>query len=201
MGYHRAGFDVIGVDNKPQPNYPFEFVQADWLPALTTLLLERPIAAIHASPPCQRFSTATSSTGSLDDHLDLVAPVRRRLKRASVPYVIENVSRAPLRRDVLLCGSMFGMAVRRHRVFELGGWFLLGAPSCDHKRQGRTVDVTGNAGGPDQTDRPGYPIKWRNVDHAREVMGMPWASGTGCTEAIPPADTEFIGGQLIDHLT
>ena len=73
-------------------------------------------------------------------------------------------------------------------------------PRCQHAAQGRTVDVTGHAGGPNQADRPGFPIKWRNVDHAREVMGMPWADGRGCTEAIPPAYTEYIGQQLIAAL-
>jgi len=192
MGYHRAGFDVIGVDIVPRPAYPFAFVQADALAPPFRLDL---FDAIHASPPCQHYSTATQATGDQSEHPDLYEPTKAMLEASGVPYVIENVEGSPLRPDVTLCGSMFGLQVRRHRVFELGGWFTFGQP-CRHRGQGRTVDVTGNAGGPRQTDRPGFPIKYRNADHAREVMEMPWATGYGCTQAIPPAYTELLGGEL-----
>ena len=198
MGYHRAGFDIIGVDIEPQPLYPFPMVVADMLdPPFVDLSA---FDAIHASPPCQRYSSATASTGNPDDHPDLIGPTRDMLEAVGVPYVIENVEGAPLRKDLVLCGSMFGLQVRRHRVFELGGWTAWGAPSCQHRKQGRTVDVTGHAGGRNQTDRPGFPIKYYDAEHARELMGMPWSDGKGCTEAIPPAYTEFIGRQLIDQL-
>jgi len=198
MGYHRAGFDIIGVDIEPQPLYPFPMIVADMLNPPVRL---KDFDLVHASPPCQRFSTATQATGTPTDHPDLIAPVRTMLKDAGVPYVIENVEGAPLRPDLVLCGSMFGMQIRRHRVFELGGWMIWGAPSCRHNGQGRLVDVTGHAGGRGQTLRDGFPIKWCDVDHARDVMGMPWSDGRGCTEAVPPAYTEFIGRQLLEQLS
>ncbi len=198
MGYHRAGFDVIGVDINPQPRYPFPVVQADALAPPFDLAR---FDAIHASPPCQAYSQNTQTTpGAQDRHPDLVGPTRAMLERLGVRYVIENVEGAPLRRDVLLCGSMFGLRTRRHRVFELGGWMMLSTHVCGHKRQGRTVDVTGNAGGHGQTDRPGFPVKYRDADHARAVMQMPWATGRGCTQAIPPAYTEHIGRQLLEAI-
>jgi DNA (cytosine-5)-methyltransferase 1 len=202
MGYHRAGFDVIGVDIKPQPLYPFTFVQADVLGAdVKAMLWPERFDAIHASPPCQAYSQNTQTTpGAQSRHPDLVGQTRSLLEATGLPYVIENVEGAPLRRDLLLCGSMFGLQTRRHRVFEFGGWLMLSGLQCAHRRQGRTVDVTGNPGGRNATDRKGYPIKYRDAAHAREVMEMPWASGHGCTQAIPPAYTEWIGRQLIAQL-
>jgi DNA (cytosine-5)-methyltransferase 1 len=206
MGYHRAGFDVIGVDILPQPDYPFTFIHGNALDLLEARVSElglevhgRWVSAIHASPPCQAYSQSTQVTpGARSKHPDLIDATRDLLRVTALPYVIENVEGAPLRRDLLLCGSMFGLKTRRHRVFELGGLMVLGDLKCDHRRQGRTVDVTGNAGGHNQTDRKGYPIKYRDADHAREVMGMPWASARGCTQAIPPAYTEFIGRELLE---
>ena len=127
MGYHRAGFDVVGVDLVPQPNYPFEFVQAD---AMTYPL--DGFDAIHASPPCQRYSTMSLRP---EDHPDLYAPTRARLIEAGVPYVIENVIGAPYHHGIILCGSMFEPDrqagwVQRHRNFETS-WFMF-QPACDH---------------------------------------------------------------------
>jgi len=200
MGYQRAGFDVVGVDITPQRRYPFPMIVAD---ALRPPVRLEDFDAIHASPPCQRYSTATNATGDPDDWPDLVEPVRQMLEDSGRPYVIENVAGAPLRPDLTLCGSMFGARYRRHRVFELGRWTIWGAPTCRHadqRRGGPIVDVTGNAGGPNQTPRPGFPIKYHDADHARHVMGMPWASRHGCVEAIPPAYTAFIGAQLLEAL-
>ena len=200
VGYSRAGFDVIGVDITPQHRYPFPLIAAD---ALQPPVRLNDFDAIHASPPCQHYSTATNATGDPNEWPDLIEPVRAMLHDTGLPYVIENVTGAPLRPDVTLCGSMFGARYRRHRIFELGRFTIWGAPQCRHadqRRQGPIVDVTGNAGGPNQTPRPGFPIKYHNADHARQVMGMPWASRHGCVEAIPPAYTEFIGEQLLQAI-
>src|SRR5690606_19307640 len=138
-----------------------------------------------------------------EDWPDLIGPTRTELDRIGLPYVIENVEGAPLRPDLKLCGSMFDMQVRRHRVFELGGWTAWGAPHCRHavqRRRGPIVDVTGHAGGRNQTPRAGFPIKYYDAEHGRELMGMPWASTHGLVEAVPPVYTEWIGTELLGHL-
>ena len=124
MGYHRAGFDVVGVDINPQPHYPFAFHQAD--------ALEYPLAgfdAIHASPPCQRFSTMTQRWARSSSRPGPDEPTRSRLRESMLPYVIENVAGAPLVGPIRLCGSSFGLPVRRHRLFEMSSPPLL-VPPC-----------------------------------------------------------------------
>jgi DNA (cytosine-5)-methyltransferase 1 len=139
MGYYRAGFEVVGVDIKPQPHYPFEFIRCDWEEALVYLpgLWERnhELYAIHASPPCQRYSTMTAKWGRQENHPDLVAPVREQLQEIGVPYVIENVKGAPLINPVMLCGSMFGLGATTDYVCSCGTQFpyslgKYGCPNC-----------------------------------------------------------------------
>jgi DNA (cytosine-5)-methyltransferase 1 len=197
MGYRRAGFDVVGVDLEAQPNYPFEFVQADAL----TFPLDG-FDAIHASPPCQDYSTTRSLHTA--EYPRLIGPIRARLIAAGVPYVIENVQGA--RRDMVnpvrLCGSSFGLGVRRHRLFETS-WPIGFAPPCAHYLQPEPIDVTGT-GGPANRPRGGnggIHRKPRNIAHAREVMGIDWMTRPELAEAIPPAFTEFIGEQLLEHLS
>ena len=86
MGLSRAGFDVVGVDIEPQPEYPFDFVRAD---ALTYPL--DGFDFIWASPKCQRYSAATRQSGNPEAHPDQVPAVRERLLAAGMPYAIENV--------------------------------------------------------------------------------------------------------------
>jgi DNA (cytosine-5)-methyltransferase 1 len=191
-GYHRAGFDVIGVDIEPQPNYPYPSVQADALNAPFDL---RCFDAIHASPPCQAYSVATADHSR---HPDLVDPVRKMLVESGLPYVIENVPGAPLRSPVTLCGSSFSLTVRRHRSFESN--IMLLVPQCLHRTQGRTLGVYGHIDGPNAARGSKHGDKARTVSEAQEAMGMPWASWHGCTQAIPPAYTEHIGRQLLAHL-
>lgn len=197
MGYHLAGFDeIVGVDIDPQPDYPFDFVQAD---ALDIWWAHENWDLIHASPPCQRFSSATLNP---DDWPDLVDPVRQAIKATNTPYVLENVPGAPMRPDVTLCGSMFGLSVRRHRIFELDGWFVWNPPVCNHDRwntpHGRPWTVTGDLHGTEQV----YPHSAKPSKHdAAEIMGMPWVTNTrGIVEAIPPAYTQFFGSQFIEHV-
>jgi DNA (cytosine-5)-methyltransferase 1 len=139
MGYHRAGFDVVGVDIRPQLRYPFEFVQAD---ALT--FPPDGFDAIHASPPCQRFSTTASLHTA--KYPDLIEPTRRLLAATGLPYVIENVVGAPLVSPIRLCGSSFGLGVRRHRLFECGRFDVVLVPPCAHHSQPEPIDVTGTGG-------------------------------------------------------
>src|SRR5262245_31065006 len=116
MGYFRAGFDVVGVDNMPQPRYPFSLIEADVREFFGDAVGLGGVQAVHASPPCQRWIR----TGMIDkeQYEDLLTPLRPFLEVCGLPYVIENVPDAPLRPDVQLCGSMFGLSVRRHRIFE-----------------------------------------------------------------------------------
>jgi DNA (cytosine-5)-methyltransferase 1 len=218
MGYHRAGFEVVGVDIKPQPNYPFKFVQADALGFLKGFLggvriiralrLERDnFDAIHASPPCQAYSTATKRNGTQGNHPDLIVPVRDMLIETGLPYVIENVVGAPLINPVLVCGTERGLEtdgyrLRRHRLFETS-WdtsHLFWGCVCDTDPR-PVMDVSG--GGPTHAPRQdkggGRPYKG-TADQVRRIMGMPWATKTECNEAVPPAYTEFIGRQLLAQI-
>ena len=197
MGYHQAGFDIIGVDNVPRPLYPFPFVQAD---ALNPPFDLSRFDAIHASPPCQAYSVSTNDKNR-HKHPMMVDATRLMLKEAAVPAVIENVPGSPVHGDFMLCGTMFGLrsdsglSVQRHRYFETVGWVpdALG-PQCAHT-PGRTMSIVGN--GAPQGNRK---TLGRNVttQEWREGMGMPWASKYGLAQGIPPAYTEHIGRQLVD---
>jgi len=201
MGYHRAGFDVVGVDVKPQPHYPFQFVQADALLFVEGLgahwggwELEE-FDAIHASPPCQAYSDLKYRTRG--DYPDLVGKTRELLEQTGLPYVIENVEGAPLVDPVVICGSSLGLGaggreLRRHRLFETN-WPLLVAP-CAHQRQ--VVGVYGTGGGGQMT----RGFKARGVAEAREALETPWMTLAECAQAVPPAYTELIGHQLIPQI-
>ena len=203
-GYADAGFEVVGVDIKPQPRYPFEFHQADAM----TFPLDG-FDAIHASPPCQRFSQLSKTNKGLGrtyEHPDLVAPMRERLIATRVPYVIENVICSPLIHPTMLCGTSFGLPLRRHRLFE-ASFFVIGAPLCAHgrfteprywtgwtqggrtvgnKRRSTVVQVYGNAG-----EKHEWPA----------AMGIDWMTSDELAQAIPPAYTRFIGKRLLEHVT
>jgi DNA (cytosine-5)-methyltransferase 1 len=185
VGYHRAGFDIVGVDIAPQPHYPFEFHQADAL-SYPSVFFD----AIHASPPCQAYSVATLQHRATHRYPDLVAATRERLERAGVPWVIENVHGAPLRNWVQVCGSGLGMTrLRRHRWFE-SNVALFGVP-CAHGQNSDILSVVGHSEGSGKVG-PGYLKADKN-----EAMGIDWMSSDELSEAIPPAYTEFIGYQLL----
>lgn len=200
MGYHRAWPDarIVGVDNVPQPDYPFEFVQGDVaaIAAGTAAFDHTPFGFVHASPPCQAYSAASPTD---NDHPDLVAPTRRLLQAWGIPYAIENVVGAPVEASLILCGSMFGLQVQRHRLFELwDGAPLILAPPHNHREwpgDGRPFTVTGNA---QRRDVP-HSKKHRSLEHAKALMDMPWCTAVrGVTEAIPPAYTAFIATALTE---
>ena len=194
VGYHRAGFDVVGVDIQPQPRYPFEFHQGDalgWLRAALALDAAPSFDAIHASPPCQAFTNARVIYGN--DHPDLLTPTRELLKATGVPWVIENVPGAPMRKDLILCGTMFGLEdergqLRRHRWFEFSDQAAAPlAMPCRH--EGTTISVFGHGG-----------HVYHGVQHWRDVMDTQWMARDEIAQAIPPAYTEFIGTQLVEQL-
>lgn len=192
MGYHRAGFDVVGVGINPQPHFPFEFIQGDCLGLGLDFL--RSFDAIHASPPCQHYSAAARFHGNSSDHPDLVAPTRDMLVAAGLPWIIENVEGAPIRADVMLCGSMFGLRLVKHRFFELSFPFFALMPPCDHAD---VYDPWHGAG--------------RSAAKFRQAQDTPWIPAQGGSgrargvtgdvfNAIPPAYTEFLGRKMLAHI-
>jgi len=193
MGYHRAGFDVVGVDIEPQPNYPFEFYRADAFDFPTT-----GFDAIHASPPCQAFTYAKVIQGN--NHPDLLTPIRSLLQQIGLPWVIENVPGAPMRKDLILCGTQFGLEangfeVRRHRWFELSDPTMAPlVPPCWH----RLPPVYGSGHSQDNPHKRRYGIC--NAATCKKAMGVEWMNRNEQQEAIPPAYTELIGTQLLAHL-
>jgi len=192
-GYHRAGFEVVGVDHLPQKHYPFEFHLADALEFLAKHGHE--YDAIHASPPCQAYSIATPLT-SRGNHPRLISDTRAALKGSGRPWVIENVPGAPLRADFKLCGKQFGLPLSRIRLFEIN-WdgFVLSPPML---YEGDVITVCGHG-------TPTWAKKklGRNprIYEKREAMGIDWMNRDELCQAIPPAYTEFIGRQLIRQLT
>ena len=189
MGYAiaaGAGFEITGVDKDPQPRYPFKFIQADAIEYLRDHWQEYDV--IHASPPCQKNSTMTKGLWKdrLDSHPELIAPTRELLVKSRKPYIIENVPTAPLINPVVLCGSMFGIGVRRHRLFETS--FPMIAPSCNHKAQGKVVAVYGHSGGSSKRDG----IKFGGVESWKVAMDIHWMIGAELAEAVPPAYTAYI---------
>ena len=191
MGYHRAGFDVVGVDINPQPHYPFEFHQADAM----TFPLDG-FDAIHASPPCQRYSSATRDRSG---HPDLYEPIRSRLIASGVAYVIENVIGAPYSHGIVLCGSMFGLTadgewLQRHRNFETS-WFMF-QPACAHPTDRRPITVTG--------DSFVSPVvkEWAHSrqgtwELAQRLFDIDWMNRRELVLAIPPAYSAFIGSDML----
>lgn len=199
MGYCRAGFDVTGVDIVAQPRYPFEFVQADALEYVARHGHE--FDAIHASPPCQKFTALGRlhhKNGYGAWHVDLIAETRRALQRIGKPYVIENVPGAPLENPIMLCGTMFGLRVYRHRCFE-SSWLMLAPSHIAHD------DLTPPAG------RGMSPKGFVTVSGSGGVQGVPyeylcgamgiyWMRKPELSQAIPPAYTEYIGAYLMQAL-
>lgn len=194
MGYHRAGFDVVGVDIDPQPNYPFQFHQAD----ATTYPLEG-FDALHASPPCQDHSMSRNSAG-LHGTGWMLAHTLDRFRAQSRPWVIENVVGAPLPSAIELCGASFGLGASgldlpRHRRFELS--FPMLAPPCQHRR-GKTLGVYGNGTNKWHRTKLGRNL---TIGELREAMGIDWTTRPELSQAIPPAFTEYIGTELLAHLS
>jgi DNA (cytosine-5)-methyltransferase 1 len=203
VGYHRAGFDVVGVDIKPQPRYPFEFHQGDALEFIREH--GREFDAIHASPPCQSYLNLTrlnESLGRAHDHPDLIDGTRAALTATGRVYAIENVVGAPLVTPIRLCGTSFGLPLRRHRLFE-SNVGMLGMP-CAHSRFTEPKFFT--------SDRPAGQKRFSTVVQVYGVvrpgrvqewpaaMGIDWMTHEELRLAIPPVFTEFIGRQLMTAL-
>ncbi len=193
-GYSRAGFEVVGVDINPQPHYPFEFHQAD--------ALEYPLNGfdvIHASPPCQRYTSLTQHHGKADKHPDLVGDTRAVLCESGVRYVIENVIGAPLVQPIMLCGSSFGLPLRRHRFFESD--VFLFEKECRHEEMPKRFRVYDHGKWYTTWCVPVYGHGGGKADeHWPEARGIAWMTRRELCEATPPAYTEWIGKQLMKQL-
>jgi len=181
-GYHDAGFDVVGVDIEAQPRYPFEFIQGDAVELLADADFLADFDAIHASPPCQAYANVTAWRGDQSAHPDLVPPVLALLEAQHRPWIVENVENAPIRPDYILCGSQFGLRIRRHRWFQTSwrGFSLL--PACQH----RATDI---------------PFMHKAERAFADALGGTWMTVQGGRQAIPPAYTEYLGGLLLEQLT
>lgn len=199
VGYHRAGFEVVGVDIEPQKNYPYEFHQGDALEYIRDHGHE--FDAIAASPPCQRYSTITANP---DRHPDMIDVTRDALIATGRTYIIENVAGAAphMRNPLRVCGSTFGLAVRRHRMFESNA--PLRGTECRHAQQGRPIGVYGDHMQDDEhyrrPDGTRRGNKAKTIEQAREARNIDWMNWLELTQAIPPAYTQYLGYQLATHL-
>ena len=201
VGYSRAGFDVVGVDIKWQPNYPLPFIQADALTLDPEFIAK--FDAIHASPPCQSYSDLAKRNGNADKWPRLIEPVRSILVQSGLPYIMENVDGAPLIDPVVLCGTMFpGLRVLRHRLFEAN--FKIVPPP--HKRHPKVHTFDRRKTHFGKTD------EWEDfvtvtgggnctLAAARDAMGIDWMTKGEINESIPPAYTQHIGEYLLRHMS
>jgi len=219
MGYYRAGFEyIVGVDNKPQPHYPFNFIQWDAIdlirqlaetgkaytgdnsknnPLNSTLVWHiNDFDVYHASPPCQRFSCMKTkwNSGSPPDLLTPTLEAFNKWRFEGIPWVVENVVGAPLPTHIQLCGSIFGLGsngyqLRRHRWFQSN--ILIPTPPCNHK--GKAISIVG--GVKINRLKTRAPFEW-----GKEAMGIDWMDWEEMSEAIPPAYTEYIGKYLMDAI-
>ena len=200
MGYWRAGFEVTGVDIEPQSRFPFDFIQGDAVEYIMAHGHE--YDAIHASPPCQPHSRlAFVPRRDMSRYPDLIAATRAALVASGRPYVIENVEGAPLHQPIMLCGTMFGLRVFRHRLFECSWWFLT-PPHGKHRER-----VNGGNDGKRlayYTSQAGAMVTVAGHLFSRAAgataRGIDWMTRDELSQAIPPAYTEFIGAALLRHL-
>ncbi|MET9483514.1 SAM-dependent methyltransferase [Streptomyces sp. NPDC006638] len=191
MGFHLAGFDVVGVDIEPQPDYPFTFVQGDAIDYIREHGAEFDL--VHGSPPCQAWTPLNAYNHKT--YPELIAPARDAMRTTGRPYVIENVeaARSELRNPIMLCGPMFGLNLYRHRLFETSGFTPTPPPHTRHQA------LCSRNGYLPTNDRPFMTITggrhsraWQHA--AAETMGTPWITTIrGVCEAIPPAYSEWIG--------
>lgn len=202
MGYHRAGFEVVGVDIDPQPNFPFEFHQHDALKLDPEFLASFDV--IHASPPCQSYSDLAKRNGNGHMHPRLIEPVRKMLRKTGKPYIIENVEGAPLLDPVVLCGTMFPeLRVIRHRLFESN--IPLEVPEHGKHPLVFTHDKRKSHYGMLDQDVSYVQVTGGGnctMANARDAMGgIDWMrTKTELNESIPPAYTEYLGKQMKAYL-
>lgn len=189
MGLHRAGYDVTGVDINPQPHYPFTFIQAD----AVRFDIHGEYDLVWASPPCQYYCAFSRNLGTADNHPDLVPVMRAKLSPLKCPTIMENVVGAPLRNALMLCGTMFGLPLIRHRLFEMTN-FRVDFPPADCGHTGDEIPVYGNGTSVWHLEkRNGVGV---SLKEKKAAMGIDWMTGSELKEAIPPAYSEFLARQI-----
>lgn len=211
IGYADAGFEIVGVDNRPQPRYPYTFHCADAMEVLANPVFLANFDAIHASPPCQHYTSSTAKfRKSGKTYPDLLPGTRDLLEKQAKPWVIENVPGAPIRPDLILRGDVFGLGVLRRRFFEFGNWWAM-QPQLPQKKgsvkNGDFVSIFGNAA---YRKDSCLPVGWRPKFAKRTIketwhfaLGLPeWFRPTDVemSEGIPPAYTKYIGQILKEHI-
>lgn len=215
-GYQLAGFHVTGVDIEPQPHHCGEkFVQADALEYLSRLIETGEIEEfdlIHGSPPCQ-FGSEATPVEARSRHKNYIPELRELLLKTGKPYVIENVEgvRSWLRNPVMICGSMLGLPVWRHRYFETSPYWFMSPGTCNHKRKPITVHsgshtrktwipvlCTGGGDGKLASRRTHRPRE--SVEVIRWAMEIDWMTQDELNQAIPPAYTKWIGEQMLEMM-
>jgi len=194
-GYAKAGFDVTGIDIKHGKRYPFTYIRGDVRDYLHPEFLSQ-FDVIAASPPCQTHSITQhlrNAQGKSTSKIDMIPETRTALMASGKPYIIENVQGSPLIDPIKVCGSAFGLKVRRHRLFESN--IKLRGTDCRHKEQGKPVGIYGSMR--DEIPNGGHTAK--TMPQANNAMGIDWMIWGELVESIPPAYTEFIGRQVINH--
>ena len=199
VGYFRVGFtDITGVDICPMPHYPFKFIQTNALEYLAEHGREYDV--IHASPPCQGYSITQFMPGrSPDKYKKQVGELRDLLIMTGKPYVIENVAGAPLINPLMLCGTMFGLRVFRHRYFECNPPIYFAPATCNHWGRAKTGKLASwNYGQNPFVTVAGHMFK---KDVGAKAMGIDWMTKKGLAEAVPPDYTEYIGRIFLDWIS
>lgn len=210
-GYVAAGFEVIGVDIDPHPEYPYRMVQGDVFDIAPDLIRDSGAVFVHASPPCQASSPTNAFRNSKNrfnpttpEPVSRINDARSMLQACGVPFVIENVAykATGLRCDLMLCGSMFDLDMFRHRWFEFGNDAVVPEQPA-HARHTRLTQCNGMM---PTAERPVFAIAGRNGHHgkawirrAAEAMGTPWLAEhlNPLCECIPPAYTQYIGQSVM----
>jgi DNA (cytosine-5)-methyltransferase 1 len=189
-GFSLAGFDVVGVDKEPQPNYPFKFYQGDAVEFIAKFGCD--FDHIHSSPPCQ-FASVLTPMEHRSKHKNWIPETREALIATGKLYDIENVENARryLINPIMLCGSMFGLGVWRHRYFELHPSISLLTPTCNHGNIPVLISGTRRR----NNDRFEF-----TAQQCRDASGLFWMTRKEMDEAIPPAYTHWLGSQVITRL-
>lgn len=198
MGLHLAGFEVIGIDILNQPDYPFEFIKGN---AIQPGIKIEDFDFIWASPPCQAYSTANNSRKK---YIEYIPILRKLLEKSGKPYCIENVPGAPIRKDLLLCGTMFNLNVIRHRIFEIKGFRVEQPKHIPHFNKHRDYTcICGHQTPPkpnrERRIRRGLN-KYPSITECKKALGINWMKGKTLMQAIPPSYSKYIGRAVLQQV-